>query len=153
ALRAAGVAAGDRVAFIDRNGPEWFEVTFGLAKLGAVNVSVNWRLAPPEMATIIADAGAEVGILGPDFVDHLAKIQDALDRVPTRAATPGSTTTPGSTPSRPTTRAWPRPPTTSPSSSTRRARPGCPRGRCSPTTTSSAGSWASPSSGGSPRTP
>ena len=37
----------DRVAFIDKNGLEWFEVIFGLAKLGAVNVSVNWRLAPP----------------------------------------------------------------------------------------------------------
>ena len=27
--RAAGVGAGDRVAFIDKNGPEYFEVTFG----------------------------------------------------------------------------------------------------------------------------
>jgi len=45
ALAAAGVGAGDRVAFIDKNGLEYFEVTFGLAKLGAVNVSVNWRLA------------------------------------------------------------------------------------------------------------
>ena len=38
ALRAAGVGPDDRVAFIDKNGAEWFEVTFGLAKLGAVNV-------------------------------------------------------------------------------------------------------------------
>ena len=89
ALRAAGVVAGDRVAFIDRNGPEWFEVTFGLAKLGAVNVSVNWRLAPPEMATIIADAGAEVVIVGPDLVDHLAKIEDDLERVHTIVAIGG----------------------------------------------------------------
>ena len=49
ALAAAGVGE-DRVAFIDKNSPEWFEVTFATAKLGAVNVSVNWRLAPPEMA-------------------------------------------------------------------------------------------------------
>src|SRR3954447_12258648 len=45
ALADAGVGAEDRVAFIDKNGPEWFEVTFATAKLGAVNVSVNWRLA------------------------------------------------------------------------------------------------------------
>ncbi len=89
ALRAAGVAAGDRVAFIDRNSLGWFDVTFGLAKLGAVNVSVNWRLAPPEMATIIADAGAEVVIVGPDFTDHVAKIQDDLDRVHTIVAIGG----------------------------------------------------------------
>ena len=56
ALAAAGVGAEDRVAFIDKNSPEWFEVTFATAKLGAVNVSVNWRLAPPEMAQIIDDA-------------------------------------------------------------------------------------------------
>src|SRR5690242_12440988 len=55
ALRRAGVSNQDRVAFIDKNGPEFFEVTFGLAKLNAVNVSVNWRLAPTEMADIIAD--------------------------------------------------------------------------------------------------
>ena len=55
ALAAAGVGAGDRVAFIDKNGLEYFEVTFGLAKLGAVGVAVNWRLAPPEIATIIDD--------------------------------------------------------------------------------------------------
>ncbi len=47
----AGVGFGDRVAFIERNGAEFFEVMFGLAKLGAVGVPVNWRLAAPEMRT------------------------------------------------------------------------------------------------------
>src|SRR5262245_8972832 len=81
ALRAAGVGSGDRVAFVDRNGVEWFEVTFALAKLGAVNVSVNWRLAPPEMATIIDDAQAEVVIVGPDYVGHIEKVEADLSRV------------------------------------------------------------------------
>ena len=45
ALAAAGVHAGDRVAFLDKNGIEFFEVTFALTKLGAVIVAVNWRLA------------------------------------------------------------------------------------------------------------
>ncbi|MDQ6697563.1 MAG: long-chain-fatty-acid--CoA ligase [Actinomycetota bacterium] len=75
ALRAAGVGADDRVAFIDKNGLEWFEVTFGLAKLGAVNVAVNWRLAPAEMAQIIEDAQAEVVIVGREFVSHIEKIE------------------------------------------------------------------------------
>jgi len=89
ALREAGVGAGDRVAFIDKNGVEWFDVTFGLAKLGAVNVSVNWRLAPPEMATIIDDAEAEVVIVGPEFVGHVEKIEDDLTRVHTIVAIGG----------------------------------------------------------------
>jgi long-chain acyl-CoA synthetase len=89
ALRAAGVGAGDRVAFVDKNGIEWYEVTFGLAKLGAVNVSVNWRLAPPEMATIIGDAGAEVAIVGPDFVGHVEQVEADLPDVRTIVAVGG----------------------------------------------------------------
>jgi long-chain acyl-CoA synthetase len=89
ALAAAGVGAGDRVAFIDKNGLEYFEVTFGLAKLGAVGVAVNWRLAPPEIATIIDDARAEVVIVGPDFVPHVERIEEGLDRVHTVVAVGG----------------------------------------------------------------
>lgn len=89
ALRAIGVDDGDRVAFIDKNGIEWFEVTFGLAKLGAVNVAVNWRLAPGEMARIIEDAQAEVLIVGPDFVGHVEQIEAELGRVHTIVAIGG----------------------------------------------------------------
>jgi long-chain acyl-CoA synthetase len=81
ALRAAGVGHGDRVAFVDKNGLEWFEVTFALAKLGAVNVSVNWRLAPLEMAQIINHAGARVVIVGPEFVEHIEKVEGDLVHV------------------------------------------------------------------------
>jgi long-chain acyl-CoA synthetase len=89
ALRSAGVGADDRVAFIDKNGLEWFEVTFGLAKLGAVNVSVNWRLAPPEMAQIIGDAQAQVIVVGPDFLDAVEKVRGELDQVHTFIAIGG----------------------------------------------------------------
>jgi long-chain acyl-CoA synthetase len=89
ALRAAGVLAGHRVAFIDKNGAEWFDVTFGLAKLGAVNVAVNWRLAPAEMATIIEDAEAEVVIVGPEHVGHVEAIEKDLSRVATIVAIGG----------------------------------------------------------------
>jgi long-chain acyl-CoA synthetase len=57
AFRAAGVGFGDRVAFIEKNCAEFFEVICGLAKLGAIGVPVNWRLAPPEMLHIVEDAG------------------------------------------------------------------------------------------------
>jgi long-chain acyl-CoA synthetase len=89
ALAAAGVSADDRVAFIDKNGIEWFEVTFALAKLGAVNVSVNWRLAPAEMLQIIDDAQAEVVIVGPEFIGHVEKIEAELSRVHTIVAVGG----------------------------------------------------------------
>jgi long-chain acyl-CoA synthetase len=89
ALRAAGVGPGDRVAFIDKNGAAWFDVTFGLAKLGAVNVSVNWRLAPAEMAQIIQDAQATVVIVGPEFTGHVEKIESGLAHVHTIVAVGG----------------------------------------------------------------
>ena len=41
ALLDEGVGPGDRVAFVDKNGPEYFEVLFGGAKVRAVNVAVN----------------------------------------------------------------------------------------------------------------
>lgn len=89
AARSVGVGAGDRVAFIDKNGLQWFEVTFGLAKLGAVNVSVNWRLAPPEMAQIIGDAQARVVIAGPDFLDAIDQVRAQLEGVQTFVAIGG----------------------------------------------------------------
>lgn len=78
AFAAAGVRRGDRVAFIDRNGAEFFEVIFGLAKLGAVGVPVNWRLAPAEMAHILADCGAAYVVVGADFFGHVEAIETQL---------------------------------------------------------------------------
>src|SRR4051812_33161961 len=68
-----GVASGSRVAIIDKNGVEFWELLFGAAKLGAVLVSVNWRLSPNEMATICADAEARVVVVGPDFLPAIEK--------------------------------------------------------------------------------
>jgi long-chain acyl-CoA synthetase len=59
------------VAIIDRNGPEFFELLFGTAKLGAVLVGVNWRLAPSEMAFIVADSTAKALVIGPEVVGQL----------------------------------------------------------------------------------
>ena len=80
-FRAAGLAAQDRVAFIDKNGPEYFEVLFGGGKINAVNVAVNWRLAPAEMKYTIDDAEAKVLFVGPDFFPHLAELKGTLRTV------------------------------------------------------------------------
>ncbi|MGE2719370.1 long-chain-fatty-acid--CoA ligase [Mycolicibacterium celeriflavum] len=78
ALRAAGVGFGDRVALIEKNGIEFFEVACALSKLGAVVVPVNWRLAAPEMAHIIDDSGAKVVFVGEEFFGHVEAIEDRL---------------------------------------------------------------------------
>src|SRR5580704_14540586 len=68
ALLGDGVTPGDRVAFLDRNGLAYFEVLFGGALAGAVNVAVNWRLSPAEMGAVIDDSGATILVIHPDFV-------------------------------------------------------------------------------------
>lgn len=78
AFRAAGVGFGDRVAFIEKNGIEFFEIVCALSKLGAVVVPINWRLAPVEMLHIIDDAGARVVVVGAEFFAHLEAIEDRL---------------------------------------------------------------------------
>lgn len=79
AFAAAGVGVGDRVAFLDRNGAEFFIAMFGLAKLGAVGVPVNWRLAPPEIAHILGDCGAAAVVVGADFFGHIEAIEPLPD--------------------------------------------------------------------------
>jgi long-chain acyl-CoA synthetase len=81
ALAAAGVGAGDRIAYLDKNTPEYFELSFGAAKLNAVTVAVNWRLAPREIAQILDDAQAKVLLVGPDFVNTVEKIEGELSTV------------------------------------------------------------------------
>lgn len=79
ALRAVGVGAGDRVALLEKNGVEYFELLFGAAKLGAVLVAVSWRLTASEVAFIVQDAGASVLVFGSEF----AAVADEID-VPTK---------------------------------------------------------------------
>ncbi|MHB8439677.1 MAG: long-chain-fatty-acid--CoA ligase [Acidimicrobiales bacterium] len=81
ALAAEGVGVGDRVAFLDRNSVEYFEILFGGALAGAVNVAVNWRLAPPEIAAIVDDARAAVLVVHPDYLPALAAMESTLPSV------------------------------------------------------------------------
>ncbi len=83
ALSAAGVGSQDRIAFLDKNGIEHFEVFYGAALLNAVCVDVNWRLAPPEVEFIVDDAEAKVLIVGPEFVPVLDAIAASLPTVRT----------------------------------------------------------------------
>ena len=78
ALRASGVGAEDRVAFLDKNSIEHFEVFYGSGLLNAVSCDINWRLAAPEVAYIVNDARAKVLVVGQDFVPVLDAIAGDL---------------------------------------------------------------------------
>ena len=73
ALSDLGLRAGDRVGLLMWNDFPYFEATRATAMLGAVNVPLNWRLTPGEIAGILEHSGARVvvahsGLLGNDLV-------------------------------------------------------------------------------------
>lgn len=60
ALRAAGIRPGDRVAYLSPNLLALLEAHFAVPLLGALLVSINFRLAPDEIAFILAHSGAKI---------------------------------------------------------------------------------------------
>lgn len=54
-LRAQGVAQGERVAWLGLNHPDQIALLFALARLGALLVPLNFRLAPAEWDAVLAD--------------------------------------------------------------------------------------------------
>ncbi|HET6963144.1 MAG TPA: long-chain-fatty-acid--CoA ligase [Acidimicrobiales bacterium] len=78
ALASAGVGAGDRVAYLDKNSPEQIELFFAAGKLNAVPCPVNYRLAPPEVAYIVSDSEAKVFAVGEEFVPAVRKVASDL---------------------------------------------------------------------------
>ncbi|MGE5150347.1 MAG: AMP-binding protein [Rhodospirillaceae bacterium] len=81
ALIAEGVRPQARVAHLDKSTDQFFELLFGVAKANAVMVSVNWRLAPPEVAHIVNDAEAEILVVGEEYFPVVEKIRDDLKTV------------------------------------------------------------------------
>jgi long-chain acyl-CoA synthetase len=81
ACRRDGLGVGDRVTFLDRNGAAYFDVLFGGALIGAVNVAVNWRLAPNEMAAIIDDSAAQILFVHTDYLAALGQMESGLPAI------------------------------------------------------------------------
>ena len=64
------VGAGDRVAFLGYNNPDLLALLFACARLGAILVPLNWRLAAAEHGYIFQDCGAAVLICEEDFREN-----------------------------------------------------------------------------------
>lgn len=78
-----GVRRGDRVAVHARNRVEQVELFFACARLGALLVPLNWRLAAPELSAIVADCAPSVVLCDAPGQDALAALPSSLlDGVP-----------------------------------------------------------------------
>ena len=84
-----GLRRGDRIAWLGLNHPDMLGLLFAAARCGLILVPLNWRLAPPEIAFILRDAGAKVlfaqrdlaAALGPETLpeDCRLVLADAAD--------------------------------------------------------------------------
>ncbi len=74
ALVKSGVKPGDRVGLLLMNGPEFLEAYFGLAKIGAVVVPINWRLIPDELEFILKDSGVTTLIFDDEFIENVTEL-------------------------------------------------------------------------------
>jgi fatty-acyl-CoA synthase len=71
-----GVGKGDRVAILSLNRPDYLVLLYACARLGAMLVPLNWRLAVAEQLFILRDCGAKVLVLEQAF----AEVLSALDK-------------------------------------------------------------------------
>jgi acyl-CoA synthetase (AMP-forming)/AMP-acid ligase II len=74
ALVSLGLRAGDRIAYIGKNTPEYFELLLGAAKVGVVTVAINWRLMPEEVRFIVDDAQARALFADPEGVTKASEL-------------------------------------------------------------------------------
>lgn len=77
-LAALGVQSQNRIGYIGKNDPAFYEVMFGVAKLNAVLVSLNWRLAPKELKAVIDDSEIRVVFASDEYAASVCEIIEGL---------------------------------------------------------------------------
>ncbi|MCH8886893.1 MAG: AMP-binding protein [SAR324 cluster bacterium] len=85
ALRGLGVAPGDRVAMLAYDCIEVAELFIACAKIGAVRVGINARLAAPEIAHLIRNAGPVLLFVQAAYTKLAADALSLLDSAPEQA--------------------------------------------------------------------
>ncbi|MGA7810606.1 class I adenylate-forming enzyme family protein [Bradyrhizobium sp.] len=73
-----GVGRGDRIALLSLNRPDYLVLLYACARLGAMLVPLNWRLAVAEQIFILSDAAAKVLVLEQAFAGLLPALEKAL---------------------------------------------------------------------------
>jgi fatty-acyl-CoA synthase len=73
-----GVGRGDRVAILAANHPDYLVLLYACARLGALLVPLNWRLAVAEQMFILTDASVKAVVVEEAFADVVAPLAAAL---------------------------------------------------------------------------
>ena len=81
ALAARGFQAGDRIAIVSENQPNWIIADLANATLGITTVGIYPTLPPPQIAYIVNDCGARAVFV--QDAKQLAKVLEARQETPT----------------------------------------------------------------------
>jgi fatty-acyl-CoA synthase len=73
-----GVNRGDRVAILSLNRPDYLVLLYACARVGAMLVPLNWRLAIAEQLFILSNAAVKVLVLEQAFAEILPALEERL---------------------------------------------------------------------------
>jgi len=75
------IERGDRVAILANNHPDYLVLLYACARLGAMLVPLNWRLAVPEQSYILADAAVKALLLEETYAPVAGALSQAFPDV------------------------------------------------------------------------
>ena len=73
------IGHGDRIAWLGNNDPRMIAALFACARIGAIFVPLNWRLAVPELKYVIEDAGVSLLLVGEDQLLAATAVTELAD--------------------------------------------------------------------------
>lgn len=77
-----GLKLGDRIGYLGLNAPEQIVLTLAAARAGVIMVALNWRLAVPEQAYILENAGVSALFVEDGFAERTAALTAARGHIP-----------------------------------------------------------------------
>ena len=79
-LLSRGVRKGDKVGILLMNCLEWLPIYFGVLKMGALAVPLNFRYTPDEIKYCLDLAEVDVLMFGPEFIGRIEEICDDISK-------------------------------------------------------------------------
>ncbi|MGN0593357.1 MAG: class I adenylate-forming enzyme family protein [Ruminococcus sp.] len=80
-LLSRGIQRGDKVAILLMNCLEWLPIYFGILKIGAIAVPLNYRYTAEEIQYCLDLSDSDVLVFGPEFTGRMEEICDRIPRV------------------------------------------------------------------------
>lgn len=75
------IKKGDKVAILLMNSIDWLPIYFGILKLGAIAVPLNFRYTEDEIDYCLNLSDAKVLVYGPEFKERVSKVKHNLKKI------------------------------------------------------------------------